>query len=134
MKQLTQNQRIFILASVVILLLATAALPMQSPSVRRVHFPRGRTTAVLKGSIVNDVMNQYILGAKAGQKMAVHIASPKNKAKFDVYLRGDRAVLASSGAEDTTDWEGELPESGDYVISVYSVGGSARYTLEVSIR
>jgi hypothetical protein len=134
MKQLAQNQRIFILASVVILLLATTALPMQGPSVRRVRFPHGRTTAVLRGSIVNDGMNQYVLGAKAGQKMTVHIASPKNRAKFDVYLRGDRSVLASSGAEDTIDWEGELPESGDYVISVYSVGGNARYTLEVSIR
>jgi hypothetical protein len=134
MTQLSQYQRIFILASIATLLLSTTALPMQGTSVRRVRFPRGRTTAVLRGSIVNDEMNQYILGARAGQKMAVHITSPRNRAKFDVYLRGDRSVLANSAAEDTTDWEGELPESGDYVISVYSVGGNARYTLEVTIR
>jgi hypothetical protein len=79
-------------------------------------------------------MNQYLLGARAGQKMTVHITSPRNRAKFDVYLRGDRSVLANAGAEDTTDWEGELPASGDYVISVYSVGSNARYTLGVTIR
>jgi hypothetical protein len=124
----------FILTSVAILLLATTALPMQDTSVRRVRFPRGRTTAILRGTIVNDGMNQYLLGARSGQKMAVHITSPRNRAKFDVYLRGDRSALANAGAEDTTDWEGELPESGDYVISVYSVGGNVRYTLEVTIR
>jgi hypothetical protein len=133
-KRFYQNQRMLILASVAVLFLATTALPMQSTSVRRVRLPRGRTTAVLRGSIVNDGMNQYLLGARAGQKMTVHVTSPRNRAKFDIYLRGDRSALANSGAEDTTDWEGELPESGDYVISVYSVGGNARYTLEVTIR
>lgn len=127
-----QSMKVFALAAV--LLCATAALPMQGTSVRRVRFPRGRTTAILKGSIVNDGMNQYVLGARAGQTMTVHITSPNNRAKFDAYLRDDRSALANAGAEDKTDWEGTLPESGDYVISVYSAGGNTRYTLEVTIR
>ncbi len=122
------------LALVAIMLFATSALPMQATSVRRVRFPRGRTTTVLRGSIVNDGMNQYLLSARAGQTMSVHITSPRKRAKFDVYPRDNRSALVSSGAEDTTDWEGSLPESGDYVISVYSVGGNTSYTLEVAIR
>jgi hypothetical protein len=134
MTRLPKKQSTWIFAVAAILLLAATVLPMQGTSVRRVRFPRGRTTAVLRGSIINDGMNQYLLNARSGQKMTVHITSPRNRAKFDVYLRGDRSVLANSGSEDTTDWEGELPASGDYVISVYSVGGNSRYTLEVAIR
>lgn len=134
MPQPPKKQSAWIFALAAILLLATTALPTQGTSVRRVRFPRGRTTAVLRGLIVNDGMNQYLLGARSGQKMTVHITSPRNRARFDVYLRGDRSLLANSGAEDTTDWEGDLPASGDYVISVYSAGGNPRYTLEVTIR
>jgi hypothetical protein len=117
-----------------IILFATTALPMQGTPVRRVRFPRGRTTVVLRGSIVNDGMNQYLLSARADQTMSVHITSPRNRAKFDVYPRNNRSALVSSGAEDTTDWEGKLPKSGDYIISAYSVGSNTSYTLEVTIR
>ncbi len=127
-------RKIRVLVLMAIMLFATTALPMQGTSVRRVRFPRGRTTVVLRGSIVNDGMNQYLLGARAGQTMSVHITSPRNRAKFDVYPRNDRSALVNSGAEDTADWEGELPESGDYVISAYSEGGNTSYTLEVTIR
>ena len=115
------------------LLLTPTALSMQDTVVRRVRFPRGRTTTVLKGTIVNDAMNQYLLSARAGQTMSVHVTSPRGKAQFDVFPRNDRQGLADS-AEDVKDWEGKLPQSGDYVISVYSTGGNTRYTLEVTIR
>lgn len=117
-----------------VILFAATALSGQTTSVRRVAFSRGRTTAVLKGSIVNDGMNQYLLGARAGQTMSVHIKSPKNQTQFDVYPRDDRWALVDLGAEDTTDWQGALPASGDYVLSVYPVGGNTSYTLEVAIR
>ena len=122
------------LATAGVLLFAISTLLAQSSSLRRVRFSRGRTTAVLKGTIVNDAMSQYVLAARAGQTMSVHVASPKNKAQFDLYPRDERSALVSEGAEDSRDWEGKLPVSGDYVISVYSTGGNTRYTLEITIR
>jgi hypothetical protein len=101
---------------------------------RRVRFARGRTTSVLKGTVVNDGMNQYVLTAKAGQRMSVHLTSPSKRAKFDLYSQENRALFIDSGGEDTTDWEGELPESGEYVISVYSTRKNTKYTLEITIR
>ncbi len=122
-----------LLALATLLVLGTTALSMQRTLVRRVRFPRGQTTAILKGSIVNDRMNQYLLNARAGQTMSVHLTSPKGKAFFDLYPRNDRGAMPDS-AEDAKDFEGKLPQSGDYVISVYSEDGNTRYTLEVSIR
>lgn len=119
------------------LCLSGSALPVSQSDdaiVRRVQFARGRTTMVLKGSVVNDRMTQYVLTAKAGQKMIVHVASSRKKVRFDVYARDDRAVFTDTGGEDVTDWEGELPADGDYIVSVYSTRGNARYTLEVTIR
>jgi hypothetical protein len=115
------------------LLLTTTGLSMQRTTVTRVRFPRGRTTVVLKGSLVNNANKEYLLSARAGQTMSVHVTSPQGRAWFDVYPRNDRGALSDS-AEDTKDWEGKLPQSGDYVISVYTEDGNTRYTLEVTIR
>jgi len=122
-----------ILALTVLLAIATTALPVQRTSARRLRFSRGRTTAILRGSVTNDAMKQYVLGAKAGQTLIVHVTSPHGLAQFDVYPRNNRQAFADT-AEDVKDWQGRLPKSGDYVISVYSTGGNTRYTLEVAIR
>jgi hypothetical protein len=62
--------------------------------------------------------------------LIVHITSLENNAVFDVDAPGGRRTLA----QETTDWTGELPRSGDYVISVGGTRGNATYTLEVTIR
>jgi len=121
------------LALATMLLLTTTALSMQRTGFTRVRFPRGRTTMVLKGSLLNNASKEYLLSARAGQTMSVHVTSPQGRAWFDVYPRSDRSGLPDS-AEDTKDWEGKLPKSGDYVISVYTEDGNTRYTLEVTIR
>jgi len=128
-----KRRSIHSLALVTMLLLTSTALSMQHTVVRRVRFPRGRTTVVLKGTVVNNTLNNYLLNARAGQTMSVHLTSPSGKAWFDLYPRNDRGALADS-AEDTKDFEGRLPQSGDYVISVYSETGTTRYTLEVTVR
>lgn len=106
----------------------------QRDHLRRVRLPRGRTTVILKGVIASDSIDRYVLRAVAGQTMTVHVTSLGSRARFDAYPRRDRGALVDSGAEDTTDWQGELPQSGDYVISVYSIDRRADYTLEISIR
>lgn len=78
-------------------------------------------------------MKQYVLGAKAGQTLIIHVTSPRGLAQFDVYPRNDREAFADT-AEDVKDWEGKLPKSGDCLVSVYSIRGNTRYTLGVTIR
>lgn len=112
-----------------LLLISTITVPAQSDRTRRVRFARGRTTKVIKDAVVRGTQDRYLLRASAGQTLIVHITSVESNAVFDVRAPRGRAL-----AEEATDWTGELPRSGDYVISVGGTRGNATYTLEVTIR
>jgi hypothetical protein len=99
--------------------------------VRRVSFPRGRTTAILRGAVRRGVSHDYLLRASGGQSMTVHLTA-QGDASFSILSPG-----GSSLADFVMDWSGELPESGDYRINVLPPtrsAGPAQYTLEVTIR
>lgn len=96
--------------------------------VKRIRFPRGRTTAVVKDRVRLCTSHEYRLRARAGQTMSVHLATG-NQTSFSVYSPSNPL----EGADGVKDWSGELPESGDYVISI-GTDATARYTLEVTIR
>lgn len=121
------NRRALIL--VAILFLTSMTVPAQSDRTRRVRFARGRTTTVIKDAVVRATRDRYLLRARAGQTLIVHITSLEDNAVFDLYAPGRRTL-----AQEATDWTGELPRSGDYVISVGPTRGNATYTLEVTVR
>jgi hypothetical protein len=101
---------------------------------QRVKFARGRTTAVLKGAVVRGTRDRFILGARAGQTMIVHISSREKNAVFTILGPNATALEGTEEGADATDWTGELPSSGDYSIWVGPTRGNATYTLEVTIR
>jgi hypothetical protein len=135
MKRTRGLRAIFALTLMALLLATTmAALAAQTGTTRRVRFPRGRTTAVLKGAVVRGTTDRYLLGASAGQTMTVHITSRERNAVFQIYAPGGVALDGAEPGMDATDWSGDLPQSGDYVIEVGGTRGNASYTLEVTIR
>ncbi|HEY0005375.1 MAG TPA: hypothetical protein VGB17_11250 [Pyrinomonadaceae bacterium] len=101
---------------------------------RRVRFPRGRTTAILRGTVVRGTTDNYLLGARAGQTMTVHITAKARNAVFQIYAPNGDALEGAGEMSDAKDWSGELPQSGDYTIVVGGTRGNASYTLEVTIR
>lgn len=101
---------------------------------QRVRFARGRTTAILKGAVVRGTQDRYILGARAGQTMIVHITSREKNAVFTILDPQATALDGTEEGADAMDWTGELPHSGDYSIWVSPTRGNATYTLEVTIR
>jgi hypothetical protein len=116
------------------ILLLGSALAAQNGKVQRVQFARGRTTAVLKGAVVRGTQDRYILGARAGQTMIVHLTSREKNAVFTILDPNANAVPGTEEGADTTDWTGELPLSGNYAIWVGPTRGNASYTLEITIR
>ena len=120
------------------LLLLSAGLTVlvvaQTGKSQRVHFARGRTTAVLKGAVVRGTQDRYILGARAGQTMIVHISSREKNAVFAILGPDGTALQGAEEGTDATDWSGTLPMSGDFSIWVGPTRGNATYTLEVTIR
>lgn len=121
-----------LLALLTLSIIATAMA--QSGKTQRVRFPRGRTTAVLKGAVVRATQDQYILGARGGQTMIVHITSLEHNAVFTIIGPKGNALLGAEEGADAMDWTGELPSDGDYSIWVSPTRGNATYTLEVTIR
>jgi hypothetical protein len=107
---------------------------------KRVTFPKGRTTAILKGMTTGGPSESggmkpvsYLLRARKGQQMTLHLTSAKKNAVFSVYLPGMDLV---EGAQNQTDWSGELTRTGNYEIIVFpeDEATNTRYTLEVTIR
>lgn len=120
---------------VALLILTTLSLSFAQGVNRKLRFPRGTTSTVVKGSVVRGDRDRYLVGAKAGQHMAVRISSLENNAVFQLYSPGSKETLQGAGEmDDATTWEGDLPASGDYVIAVGGTRGNASYRLEVSVK
>ncbi len=95
---------------------------------RRVNFARGRTTAVIKNTVKLCTSHEWVLRARQGQTMSIHLATGK---KTSFTLQSPSGTIED--ADGVKDWSGELPETGEYVIIV-GTDATAAYTLEVTIR
>lgn len=101
---------------------------------KRIRFPRGKTSTVVKGNVIRGERDKYILGARAGQQMTVHISALENNAVIVIYRPGSKQTLDGAGEEDdATEWSGELPTGGDYIIIVGGTRGNAGYRLAVTV-
>ena len=119
---------------ILVVLLIVSVVTAQAWKVQRVKFARGRTTAVLKGAVVRATKDRYILGARSGQTMIVHVTSLEKNAVFSIAGPDGSGLPGAEEEADASDWTGELPMNGDYSISVSPTRGNATYTLEVTIR
>jgi hypothetical protein len=125
-----------ILLSLSVNLVAQGGGSLKAPAgkTQRVRFARGRTTAILKGAVVRGTQDRYILGARAGQTMIVHLTSREKNAVFTILDPSATALEGTDEGLDAMDWTGELPVSGNYSIWVSPTRGNSTYTLEVTIR
>jgi len=96
---------------------------------KQVRFARGRTTAVIKDTVRLCIAHEYYLRASGGQSMTVHLATGK-QTSFSIYAPTGDII---EGADGVKDWEGSLPETGQYIIHI-GTDATAAYTLEVTIR
>ena len=118
----------------VVLMFSTASVTLADGVRKRIKFPRGRTSTVINNAVLRDEIDQYILNARAGQRIKVDISSIEDNASFEI-IRPDKTQLPGAGwDDDAKQWKGELPETGDYIIEVAPTRGNATYRLEVEIR
>ena len=102
---------------------------------QRIKFPRGRTSTAISNAVLREEIDEYLLGAKAGQRMTVEISSVEGNAAFLIHTPGREGTLVGAGqGDDATHWDGELPATGDYVIEVAPTRGNATYRLKVQVR
>jgi hypothetical protein len=93
---------------------------------------KGKTTG---GPSESGGMNpiSYVLRARKGQQVNLHLTSARKNAVFTVYGPGMDLIEA---AANKTDWSGALLKSGDYEIIVFPEDEKTNttFTLEITIR
>lgn len=132
MKNKNLKIKISVLFAAMLLVITSIETLAARDRTRRIRFESGRTTKVIKDAVVRGDRDRYILHARAGQTLIVHITSVENNAVFDIYRPGGKRTLEN--AQESADWTGSLPRTGDYIIEVGGTRGNATYTLEVTIR
>jgi type II secretory pathway pseudopilin PulG len=120
---------------IVILILGSLTFTFGDGVRKRIRFAKGRNSTVVSNAVLREDVDQYIVGAKAGQKMKVTITSLEHNASFEISKPRNEGTLQGAGFDDdATKWSGELPETGDYLIEVAPTRGNATYRLTVEIR
>lgn len=129
------------------LVLAAAPLAAQDMRTETVRFDPGATGTVLSDSITGRESVVYEVGAEAGQRMRIRMTMDNGAAYFNVYEPGrgpgDQALAVSEQigpmTPDLNVFDGVLPTSGVYSVSVYLYraaarrGETANFTLDLSI-
>jgi hypothetical protein len=106
--------------------------PLCAQASQRVAFARGNDNAAVNGSVTGRQYRDYILGARAGQIMAVALTT-KGSAYFNILPPGSNDVaIYNSSVDGNTATNIRLPSNGDYRIRVYLMGAAERGTRPVS--
>jgi hypothetical protein len=85
---------------------------------QRITFAPGTTTGNVEGAIVRGTEQRYVLGARSGQLMQVHVSALEQNAVFSVFDPSGQPLAGTEPGRDTTDWSSTLPVTGDYQITV----------------
>ncbi len=104
----------------------SAATAREGIRTERVRFKPGATSAVVEGSIKGYETVDYVLVASKGQHMNVSMATKHPSAYFNILAPGENEVAMFNGSTGENQYEGTLPESGDYKIRVYMMRAAAR--------
>ncbi|HEX8707676.1 MAG TPA: hypothetical protein VF723_05395 [Pyrinomonadaceae bacterium] len=109
-------------------------------SARRVQFPAGRTTTVLKGVLRGTQDATYVVRARKGQTLIAHL-SVANDCCASLMIKGpdNNSLTNPDGTDASDDFSIILQRTGDYRVIVFppETAGrrdTARYTLELTIR
>ena len=112
-----------------ILILAAflAAGTAHAQTVSDVKFQAGNFGTMVSGTITGDGYVDYRLGARQGQKMFVELTVSDSNGNGAVYFNilppGSDGVAIYNSSLDGNSTLLPLPESGEYVIRVYHMGG-----------
>lgn len=117
------------------------------PNLNEISFTKGKSAATINSSVVRGEVKYYTLRAREGQRLSATITAPEKNAVFQIYRPGyaftpDQSTLAATSAslqgagetDDAATWEGELPNTGKYLIVVGGTRGNATYRLNISVR
>lgn len=101
---------------------------------RRITPKRGSAATMVKGSVAWGQSESHKLAARAGQKLTVKLVSQNTQVLFALFAPGGEIFMDAVAARE---WSGELPQKGDYTITVVNNeedSPASPYTLEVKLK
>jgi hypothetical protein len=111
----------------------TTIIDMESgetkPAHRKVQFKRGTSSTTLRGTVTRALSETYLVGARAGQVMTVKLSGANKSLSFLVSSPKTTTLIA----DNTRDWTGTLPETGDYTI-IIQADARATYSMTITIK
>lgn len=88
----------------------------------RVHFGRGETGTELGGTLTPGSSVRYVLGARNGQDLYVRVAAHGHDIYYQIFNPDGSSLLDQMTS--STEYRGQLWQSGDHVIEVINRGNS----------
>jgi hypothetical protein len=107
-------------------LLACAVMPAATHAQQKstIRFSAGNDNAAVSGTIKGNAYRDYMIGAKANQRMSVSLIT-KGSAFFNILPPGSKDVAIYNSSVNGNDAIGvRLPSSGKYTIRVYLMGNA----------
>lgn len=122
-------------------MLSAGDLPAQA-RVQAIHFRPGSTSTAIAGKVQGDQSVDYLLNARAGQKLSVSLTSSNRSVYFNLIAPGEKdvAFYVGSNSDELNRFQGSVPASGNTRVRVYLYRAAARrgevatYRLNVSIK
>ncbi len=101
---------------------------------KRVKFQKGQSAATFENSVVRGDRDVYLLKAGKSQMMNISITSIEDNAVFQIVdTKTGKFLKGAADGDDTMEFSGKLPSSGDYKIIVGGTRGNASYKITMTV-
>lgn len=109
-------------------ILGNSVNPVLADQIRQeqIRFERGKSSAIINGTIKGYEIVDYTINVKKGQLMNVSMASNNGANYFNIMEPGQENVAIFVGSTSGNQFEQVLEKSGDYKIRVYLMRSAAR--------
>jgi len=115
----------FVFGFAVIFLVSVSATFAQTRRIN-VKFRKGTTSGTYANTVTGYRSADFYVSAKGGQEMSAKLTSSNRFLYFLVIHDPKNAEAIADDARDATNWTGELPEDGNYIVRVFLVRAEAR--------
>lgn len=129
-----------------LLTLLSVATNVWADNVRRVVFPKGKTTVTYRGKLQRNYADYdaYVLRARRGQSLTVRLTTADLNAYITIYetkqLGPDEDAIIRD-VDFPREWSGKIPLTSEYSIQVYGVrsiddpeSSGDQYSIEISLK
>ncbi len=110
---------------------STAVPSVAASAATRITFLNGASVGVVSAPIAPGQTQNYVLDAFQSQPMFVYVASGSNDVTVSITTEQGATILPA--ADKKNSWQGALPQTGDYYLSIHPGSVTENFTLTVTV-